>query len=193
MLILGGMMRQYTAIQGQKPVSLFESRGILGCALLVVMKDYRFVLSSNSCYFVSMKSAKYEFVEHTADMAVRVYGDSLDRLMVHAAEALFEVIGPPEDTPKEVRLEVKLEADNLEHLFHDWLAELNYLHLTRHEIYHTFEIHRVDERRLEATIAGQPISSSASPVELEIKAVTYHQLEVKKTDLGWEAFVIFDI
>ena len=88
---------------------------------------------------------------------------------------------------------VELETPEREELFHDWLAELNYLHQTRQEVYHRFEVLEISDKRIEAQVIGEPISPPHHEIDVEIKAVTYHQLTIKQSEQGWEAFVIFDV
>jgi len=140
-----------------------------------------------------MGRPKFEQVEHTADIALRIYGETPEQLFAHAGEALFEVLGTYRWDRETVRHVVRLEAAGREQLLHDWLAQLNYLHQTRREVYRRFDVRRADEQRLEATVAGEAIAPERHQIELEIKAVTYHQLSVKQTEEGWQAFVIFDI
>ena len=140
-----------------------------------------------------MTRLKFEQVEHTADAAVRVYGETLEELFVHAAEALFEIIGPCPRRKEALERPLTLEAESPAELLHDWLAELNYLHQTRHEIYYRFVIGRLSDHRLEASVAGEPIEAGAHRVDREVKAVTYHRLAVEQVEQGWRAFVVFDI
>ena len=140
-----------------------------------------------------MRPPKFEQVEHTADIALRIYGETLEQLFAHAAEALFTTLGTYRWKEESVRHTVTLEAAGHEELLHDWLAQLNYMHQTRREVYCRFDVRHVCDRRLEATIAGEAIDPQLHSIEIEIKAVTYHKLSVKKTEQGWQAFVIFDI
>lgn len=140
-----------------------------------------------------METVKYEQVEHTADIALRIYGKSLEDLFRHGAEGLFEQIGTCSERENSVSRKMFLQAASLEDLFHDWLAELNFLHQLHHEIYYDFKIQLADQKTLDAEVSGTGIDPNQDSIELEIKAVTYHHLEVKETEQGWQAFVIFDI
>jgi SHS2 domain-containing protein len=51
----------------------------------------------------------------------------------------------------------------------------------------------IDAHGLQATVRGEPIDRERHQLAHEIKAVTYHQLEVKETDAGWQARFIVDI
>ncbi|MGE5790792.1 MAG: archease, partial [Syntrophaceae bacterium] len=52
---------------------------------------------------------------------------------------------------------------------------------------------RVGERVLEAEARGEPFDGQKHEICKEIKAVTYHQAQIRKTPDGWTARVIFDV
>jgi len=65
----------------------------------------------------------YEYIEHTADVAVRVFGKNLEELFKNAAQATFNLITdytPSEDKERDIDLEGK----TLEDLLVNWLNEL---------------------------------------------------------------------
>jgi SHS2 domain-containing protein len=140
-----------------------------------------------------MVKQKYEWIEHTADVAVRIFGKNLDELFSHAGQALFEVIGEcPVEKLSRVR-RIELETDGVEELLLEWLSEINYLHQTHREVYNDFRFDRLSEKHLEGAVAGEPIDEEHHLVEQEIKAVTYHELQVSRQEDGWSAVVVFDV
>jgi SHS2 domain-containing protein len=56
-----------------------------------------------------------------------------------------------------------------------------------------FVMDEVSESRLRATIHGEPVDPTRHRFRLDVKAATYHQLEVVHDDCGWRARVIFDV
>jgi SHS2 domain-containing protein len=50
---------------------------------------------------------------------------------------------------------------------------------------------RIEPYRIEALIRGDKIENQK--IEREIKAVTYHNLEIVKKNNKWEAKVLFDL
>jgi len=46
---------------------------------------------------------------------------------------------------------------------------------------------------LEATGAGEPLDGARHHQRADVKAVTLHQFQVKKTNRSWKATVILDI
>ncbi|GAG67405.1 unnamed protein product, partial [marine sediment metagenome] len=90
---------------------------------------------------------------------------------------------------------IKLEADNLEGLLFAWLNELLYIGETRLVILNKFRIKELSDFQIKAEVGGMKINPPSTKIKREIKAVTYHRLEVKKVEESglWRAQVIFDI
>lgn len=135
----------------------------------------------------------YELIEHTADIGIRVKGCDLKDLFKKAALAMFDIITqrPKLKRGREEKITIQQKADNLEELFINWLNELLSLSATKELIFEDFNIHNLDENNLEATVTGSNFKNYK--INTEIKAATYHELELKKTAAGWEGEVIFDV
>jgi SHS2 domain-containing protein len=143
---------------------------------------------------MSAMSERYEFFDHTADIGVHVYGSTLSDLFRNAALAMFDALGSLAKGEGRREKSVKLEAGTLEDLLHDWLAELLYEIDANHILYDEFEISHLATCRLEAALHGAAIDFSRSQTNEEIKAITYHQLQVEQRPDGtWRATVIFDV
>jgi SHS2 domain-containing protein len=145
-------------------------------------------------WFGSAMNQPYEFFDHTADIGVRVHGATLPALFANAARAMFTVLGELKKTGDRRQKTVELRAESLEDLLHDWLAELLYAVETEHVLYDEFEISNLQSPVLTATVRGGPIDFAESQPNEEIKAVTYHRLDVHQLpDGSWQATVIFDV
>ena len=137
---------------------------------------------------------RYEFFEHTADIGVYIYGATLDELFRNAATALYDALGKFELADPVAERSVKLRADSLEDLLHDWLTELLFDLEAKHAFYDMIDLTEVKPSGLAATLRGGTIDFVRSQTNEEIKAVTYHQLRVEKmADETWRATVIFDV
>ena len=145
-------------------------------------------------WFGGAMNQPYEFFDHTADIGVRVFGATLPELFVHAAQAMYTVLGELEKTGDRRQKTVELHAELLEDLLHDWLAELLYAIEAEHVLYDEFAISNLRSPILTATLSGGPIDFARSHLNEEIKAVTYHRLQVQQQPDGtWQATVIFDV
>lgn len=135
----------------------------------------------------------YEFIEHTADIAIRVNAPDLNTLFINAADAMFEIVAPQHtlQTSTPASFDLELSADSREDLFVGWLNELLSLSQAKELIFNEFQIHDLDETSLHATVTGY--GTSHYQVETEIKAATYHDLRIAETEDGLIAEIIFDV
>lgn len=79
--------------------------------------------------------------------------------------------------------------ENFESMLVDFLSEVLYLSDVKNEAYFEVDFKKLTSSKLEATLKGQKVKN----FEKEIKAVTWHDLEIKKISDGWQAIVVFDI
>jgi len=136
---------------------------------------------------------RYEFIDHTADMGVEVYGRDLRELFQNAGEALFEIICDVSEVTESIEKRVAVDGEDLEQLMVVWLGELLYLHDVERLLFKRFEVEEVGERKLVATVYGEELKEGYHTIKTEIKAVTYHQIQVRQEDGRWIARVIFDL
>ena len=139
---------------------------------------------------------KFEILEHTADIGIAAYGKTRKEVFINGAKGMFEIIAGENKNPKENFYDkIKLEADNLEGLLFAWLNELLYISETRLVILNKFHIKELSDFQIKAEVEGMKINPPSIKIEKEIKAATYHRLEIKKDEESglWRAQVIFDI
>jgi len=136
-------------------------------------------------------AARFEFFDHTADVGVRIFGATLEELFIHAAAALYAVVGARKKETTATKT-VRLEAGSLEELLHDWLSELLF-ELSAHSVlFDEIHIWKLAPPSFEASLRGGTVDWSEA--RAEVKAVTYHQLRVEPcADGSWTATVIFDV
>ncbi len=139
----------------------------------------------------------YEFIEHTADVGIRVKAGDLKGIFKNAALAMFDIVAEKRTENREQRTEnsreiiVKQKANDLKELFVNWLNDLLSLSAVKGLIFCDFKINKIDEGNLQAVAAAEAIKNYK--VNVEIKAATYHQLKLEETKGGWQAEVIFDV
>lgn len=136
---------------------------------------------------------KYEFIDHTADLGIEVYGKDLKDLFQNAGEALFEIMYDLSEVVESIEKRVVVNGDNLEQLMVVWLGELLFLHDTEGLLFKRFEIEGIGNKRLEAAVYGEKFEEGHHLINTEIKAVTYHQIEVREEGDRWISRVIFDL
>lgn len=136
---------------------------------------------------------RYEQFPHTADIGVRAYGSSLKELFANAAFAMFDIIADLEGLSGSVSENIELEAPNKEELLVAWLDELLYIFYTKSFIFFEFNIEDLTDTGIKAKVTGRPVGANRNRLKTEIKAATYHNLKIEKTDKGYQVEIIFDI
>ena len=134
--------------------------------------------------------AGFEILEHTADVGVRAFGDSLPELFEQATHGLANVAGIW-TTGEGEQVEVAVEGDDLGGLLVDWLSEILWLHDSRDMLLTSVDVAWVD-RGVKGNVRLLP-RGSRSATGTQVKAVTYHQLRVERVATGWEADVYLDV
>lgn len=131
----------------------------------------------------------FQEIDHTADWAYRVWANSLDNLFKQAAEGLyyFAEMEITSDPPSSYA--ITLEAVDHESLLVAWLNELLYLHEAHNLGVEAFLQFDLDKTLLQATVTVRPIQQWTK----DIKAVTYNNLAISTTDLGFEVTLVLDV
>jgi SHS2 domain-containing protein len=136
---------------------------------------------------------RFEILDHTADIGIIVYGEDLKALFENAGEAFFHLITDMKRVRRSVRRRIEIGKESLERLMVDWLSELLYLHDVEYLLFREFKIESVGEDGLRAVVRGEPFQEGVHVIKTEVKAVTYHQIEVRKENGKWRAQIIFDL
>jgi SHS2 domain-containing protein len=134
---------------------------------------------------------KYEILEHKADLKIRVFGKTKEELFFNTLFAMGESqkaeILKPE---KKVKRKIKATSLDLSVLLVDFLSETLYLTQVNREIYNNVKFDKFSDTGLEGKLTGKKVKRFGE----DIKAVTYHELEIKQgKDGSWQATVLFDI
>ena len=138
---------------------------------------------------------KFEFLDiTTADTAFAAYGKNLNEVFANAALAMFEVMVNTKQIKPKVKKTVKVKNDDLKGLLFAWLNELLVFYGSDNLAFSKFEV-KVNEEKMElkAVCYGEKINIKKHGVRTEVKAATYHKMEIKKLDGRWKAKVIVDI
>jgi SHS2 domain-containing protein len=130
------------------------------------------------------KKRNFKFLEHMADAYVAAYGKDLAEAFENAAAAMFEVMTDIETVKPEIEDYVEVEAADEYALLYNWLEELLVKSEINEMLYSKFEISELartaDGFRLKAKIWGEKFSPEKHPQKVGVKAVTYHQMEIRK-------------
>ena len=131
----------------------------------------------------------FEEIEHTADWALRVRGDSLTDLFRNAAFGMLSLLDiEPVPGNSESRF-FELKAEDTETLLVSWLEELLFPLEVENAAVVDFQVEVLGKAQLKATIELKKIAS----IKKEIKAVTFNELDIRTVESGYETIIVFDV
>lgn len=139
----------------------------------------------------------YKQIDHTADIGIRVWGKDQKQLFAHAATAMFDILvrrkRRGQKNPRRLCRSIKLHADTPEELLQSWLSELLFLYETKRLVFTAFNIETITSTALQAKVCAEPLNLNSHEIKTEIKAVTYHQLQINQKKKKIIAEIIFDV
>ena len=130
----------------------------------------------------------FKELEHTADWALLVWAPDLIQLLVTAAKGMYSLSDTQTDESEIQNISFILPSLDQESLLVDFLSELIFLGEVRNQAAVNYEI-RLSNSELSALIKTANIKSRKK----EIKAVTFHKLEIYSTAQGLETIIVFDV
>lgn len=139
----------------------------------------------------------WKFVEGitVADVAFEARGKNANELFESAAEAVTATMVKEIGSVKhKIIKKINLQSSSIEQLLHDFLEELVFLKDAERLLFSKYEV-KVDEGKSElaAAVYGDELDMRKHELLVDVKAVTWHAFEVKKTSAGWRAQVVLDV
>ena len=130
-------------------------------------------------------------IDHTADWTIEVWAPDLAGLLGEAARGMYEMAGVAYGEGGEEQAHFEVHKPDRETLLVGFLSELLYLLQTKHLGFEAFdfEIEQGDGRQVSVQARGRPVER----IDKEIKAVTWHGIEVEETGEGFVGRVTFDV
>jgi SHS2 domain-containing protein len=137
---------------------------------------------------------KFREIDHSSDIAVEVYGSTLGELFNSAFEGLLFLAldkGNDKSRKKESgKKKIQLEASSPEELLVDFLNEILFLINAENIMIQSGKV-TVKENYLEADLSISR-DSAEKYIKQEIKAATYHNLDIIRRRSSFKATVFFD-
>src|SRR6266508_6592294 len=141
----------------------------------------------------------FEEISHTADWSVRVWAQDLPSLFGESARAMNSLAGIVIGKGPRLKQEFEVVGTDAESLLVAFLSELIFYQEQENLAFDLFEL-RVEEPVLtgEAVSKGQKLKvkmegAQIASIDKAIKAVTYHNLKIERTNQGYETTIVFDV
>ena len=133
-------------------------------------------------------SAGFCEIEHTADWELHIWAPDLTSLLEQAARGMYALSHTRLAAGPRITRQFEIPFTDRESLLVDFLSELLF--------FGEDEEIAFDEYQLDFNGISLQVRAGGAPIEdqsREIKAVTYHQMEVRKTERGLEVNIVFDV
>ena len=139
----------------------------------------------------------YKLIDHTADLGIEITGRTKKELFTKALWSLMDILivreAPLKSAKSRKQKSLTVEGSDVADLLINFLREILYLVNGKAFIIGTCEITECGSKKLATRLWLEPYNRKKHAIKTEVKAVTYHGLNVEKTKSGWKARVIFDV
>ncbi len=138
---------------------------------------------------MDQRNEQFVFLNHPNKIKVQIFGSDLKNLFTNSALAIMGFLYPKQVEYKnsETNEEISIKSPNLENLLADWLAKLLAFSNKNDCYYNEFEIAKITETELKATIFGRRAKAGQ-----KIAGISYKNLEIKKTSTGFLSTITLD-
>ncbi|MGA6925555.1 MAG: archease [Desulfosarcina sp.] len=135
----------------------------------------------------------YTLLDHTADLRIRITGNDQADLFKNAGLAIADLICDPDSLTAEEIMTIDIAGDDPADLMVNYLRELLYQWTGNEKLIKMITIMSISDVTVSAQITTERYALQRHTILNEIKAVTYHRIEVRRAVEGWEAKVVFDV
>ena len=126
-------------------------------------------------------------------MGVTIRAGNLRELFETACQAMFDQIVDRRNLKGRDKIQLRVTGIDLSDLMINWLRELLFLWNGHQYLVKQARVVHIEEKALNARIAYDPYNPGIHEVLTDIKAVTYHGIDVREAGAWWQATVIFDV
>lgn len=134
---------------------------------------------------------RYRLIEHTADIGLVAYGNTLKEAYENAGIGLFSILTDLKKLREAESRTIELNENDADSLLFEWMNSLIFLFEVDKLLFKRFDIIGLDESHLKAICHGEKYNPSRHTLNTGIKSATYHMLKVDKDKNRVQ--VIFDI
>jgi len=135
---------------------------------------------------------KFKFLEHTADIKFQAFGADVEEVFGNSALAMFNAMYSGKVKEKK-NFKINVKGKDFESLLYNFLEELLFLLDSKNFFLSKIKSIKIDKKKLklEAEVLGDDTKNYE--IHLDVKAVTYNEMFVKRQKKNWIAQVVVDV
>jgi len=158
----------------------------------------------------------YRFLEHATDAVVEAEGKSIWEAFAAAADAAVDLTLDRDLVAEDGHVEIRAEGEDLSYLLYSWLEEIVFALITRGFAIRRVEIDEGASSDLDAAAAydggsgsssgnnaeplviharayGEPLDLGRHGFRVEIKAPTFHEMSITRSETGASVRFLLDL
>ena len=124
----------------------------------------------------------YKLLDHATDAIIEITASNLKEAFVVAGQSVVDITLDSEKVEEKEQRMLKVIGKDLRYLLFNWLEEVNYQLITEGFAIRRFalDISKNSEYKLNATAYGEPLDLQKHHFRVEIKAPTFHEMEINE-------------
>ena len=126
----------------------------------------------------------YEFLPHTTDAYIQASGPTLEKAFEYAALALFDTMCNVESISAKITETVEVDGEDEVILLNSWLEVLLLKFELERKVFSNFIVQPIQRKaegfHLSARISGETYDGKKHGAKVEVKAITYHKMEIER-------------
>ncbi len=140
-----------------------------------------------------MSASGHREIDHTADLGFELWAESLSSLFAEAVLALGDLCYDRAAVRSADQRRLEVRGANPEERLVRWLQEVYLVLESELWLTATATDVVVGDEAIEGTLHGEPFDRARHTLHSEIKAITYHGLEIVQRDGSWRVVVVVDV
>jgi protein archease len=130
-------------------------------------------------------TTRFRYLDHVTDALIEAYGSSLDEAFENSAKGLVNTMIDLEQITPDQEYEIVAKGYDVKSLLYDWLEKVMLGLLIDNMALSDFKV-KISENNgnyfLKGIAKGEVLDLKKHHYKMEIKAVTYHEMEIKQTE-----------
>ena len=122
----------------------------------------------------------YKLLDHATDAIIRVSAKDIDEAFTVAGQSVADITLDSKAVLIKEERRIAVSAEDLRYLLYNWLEAVIYLLITEGFAISKIKakVHKDEQYNIEATAYGEPIDLKKHGFKVEIKAPTFHEMEI---------------
>jgi len=142
---------------------------------------------------------QYEFLDHTADIQIHCWGQSLEEAYSFAVIAMIDVMADISKIESKLSKKIRLCAPDKEVLFVDFLTEFLGIFDIEELLFNNVDVKKIEYNNedqqyyIEAEVFGEKYDPNKHIIKTEVKAVTFSYLQIVEKENKVDIWFVLDL